>query len=162
MPAYLDTAGFKNHSPMANAAVDELETVASGFLASQLESWSAWIDARLAKRYAVPFASPYPLAVRSWLARIVTPHAMMKRGVDPDDAQFAAIREDGLTALAEIREAADSNEGLFDLPLRSNTAASGVSRGGPLGYSESSPYVWTDRQRRTGREEDGNGEGSYG
>lgn len=162
MPAYLDTAGFKNHSPMANAAVDELETFAPGFLAAQLTAKSAWIDGRLSKRYEAPFAAPYPALVLEWLGRIVTPIAMMKRGVDPNDPQYVAIREDADAAKSEVDEAANSNEGRFELPLRSDTSANGVTRGGPRSYTEASPYVWTDEQRRTGRDEDANGEGSYG
>ena len=65
----------------------------------------------------------------------------------------SAARQDKLiveaeaAAKSEVTEAADSEEGKFDLPLRQDTTATGVSKGGPLGYSEVSPYTWTDRQR---------------
>lgn len=162
MPAYLDIDGFKELTTMPSEAVDELESVAPGFLNAQLAAWSAWLDSRLSKRYAAPFGSPYPIAVRVWLARIVTPRAFQRRGVDANDQQYIDIRDDAKAAEAEVLEAANSDTGLFDLPLRSNTSASGISRGGPFGYSESSPYVWTDVQRRDGRNEDRGGGGSYG
>lgn len=147
---------------MPSEAVDELESVASGFLAAQLAAWSAWIDSRLSKRYATPFAAPYPIAVRMWLARIVTPRALQRRGVDANDEQYIDIRDDAKAAEAEVLEAANSEAGLFDLPLRGDTTATGISRGGPYSYSEASPYVWTDVQRSTGRDEDRGGGGSYG
>ncbi len=53
-----------------------------------------------------------------------------------------------------MKEAADSAEGLFELPLRADLETSGVSKGGPLGYTEASPYRWTDRQADDGRNED--------
>lgn len=147
---------------MPSEAVDELESVASGFLAAQLAAWSAWIDSRLSKRYATPFAAPFPIAVRMWLARIVTPRALQRRGVDANDEQYIDIRDDAKAAESEVLEAANSEVGLFDLPLRGDTTATGISRGGPLGYSETSPYVWTDIQRNAGIGEDRGGGGSYG
>jgi hypothetical protein len=57
-------------------------------------------------------------------------------------------------ALAWLKEAADAKDGLIDLPLRADTTASGISRGGPLAYTETSPYAWTDVQAETGRSED--------
>jgi hypothetical protein len=83
----------------------------------------------------------------------VTPHAYLKRGCNPSDAQLVELFKDAEKAEAEIKEAADSETGLFDLPLQSG--ASAISKGGPLSYSETSPYVWSTLQRDTGRGEDG-------
>lgn len=162
MPPYLDIDGFRDLTTMPSAAVDELEIVAPGFLEKQLEAWSAWLDSRLSKRYAAPFSAPYPIAVRMWLARIVTPRAFQRRGVDATDEQYIDIRDDAKAAEAEVLEAANSETGLFDLPLRADTSASGISKGGPFVYSEQSPYVGFDEQRRTGRNEDRSGGGTYG
>ncbi len=160
--AYLDKAAFAILTVMPAESVDAIEVVAPGWIDAQLEYWSKQIDSRLSKRYATPFAAPYPEAVTGWLARIVTVRCFLKRGVDPSDMQFDEYKADAAAAMEEIKEAADSNEGLFDLPLRADTTASGISRGGPFGYSEASPYVWTDGQAETGRNEDRNGGGSYG
>lgn len=160
--AYLTTSEFKTRSLIPSGYVDDIESVDSGWTLIQLEEASAWIDSRLRKRYAAPFASPYPVAVLSWLTKLVTVRCYLKRGVEATDEQFVSIQQDAMDAKAEIKEAADSNVGLFDLPLRSDTTATGIDRSGPFSYSEQSPYVGFSRQARTGRTEDGNGSGSYG
>ena len=53
--------GPHDHAP--GGLVDALEAVDAGLdRLIQLEEWSAWIDSRLRKRYAVPFSEPYPAA----------------------------------------------------------------------------------------------------
>jgi phage gp36-like protein len=159
--AYLTAANFKTRSLLPPEYVDAVEAVQAGFTDAQLESCSKLdIDARLTKRYAVPFETPVPEAVLSWLTRIVTHRVCLRRGVDPTDQQAADIKADHDEAKAEIKEAADSNESLFELPLRADTTASGISKGAPRSYSEQSPYVWMDGQACTGREEDRAGRGT--
>jgi hypothetical protein len=160
--AYLDRTGFKSLSVMPAVDLDALETEAAGWIDAQLTSVSRWIDSRLAKRYATPFTAPYPDVVTGWLAKIVTKRCYLRRGVDPTDPQFVEIKADADTALAEIKEAADAVDGLFELPLRADTTASGVSKGTPSVYSERSPYSWTSIQGDAGRNDDSNGGGSYG
>jgi phage gp36-like protein len=159
---YLTIATFKAASVMPDEDIDALDARYPSFLDEQLENESAWIDARLRKRYAAPFESPYPKAVVRWLAAMVTDRAYKKRGVDPNDLQAADLVQDAKDAKAEILEAANSETGLFDLPLRADTTGSGISKGGPLAYSEQSPYVWTDQQVEVARDEDSNGSGTGG
>ena len=158
--AYLDLAGFRGLTVAPSNVVDDIEAASAGWIDVQLAYWSKWIDARLLKRYQAPFASPYPVAVQGWLSRIVTLRCYLRRGVDPTDPQFAEIKGDAEKAEAEIKEAADAKEGLFELPLRADVDANGVTRGGPMAYSETSPYVWTDRQRSVATDEDRNKRGT--
>lgn len=164
--SYLDKDAFAALSVMPEADIDALEASHPGWIDGQLDYWSRMIDAQLRKRYAVPFEEPYPVVVTGWLTRIVTLRCYIKRGVDPNDLQFIEVKEDADTAKLEVREAASSDptseQNLFDLPLRADTTASGISKGGPFGYSEQSPYVWTDKQADVGRGEDGTGGGSFG
>lgn len=162
MPAYLDLDGFRALTMMPSSDVDARESTDPGWLLGQLEHASRKMDTLLAKRYAVPFEAPAPLAIRDWLTSIVTFRAYFKRGIDPSDPMWDSIKEAHDTAWAELKEAADSDAGLFELPLRADTSANGVSKGGPYGYSEASPYVWTDVQAGVGRSEDRNRGGSYG
>lgn len=161
-PSYLDLAGFKALSMMPESDVDALEALYAGWIDRQLLVWSRKIDSRLGKQYATPFVSPFPEVVTEWLAQIVTVRAFLRRGVDPTDAQFAAIKADADEAVADIKEAADSVNGLFELPLTSATSAQGMTRGGPRGYSEASPYVGFDIQADVGRDEDAAGSGTRG
>lgn len=162
MAAYLTLLEFKLLSVMPAEFVDAIEAVTPGWTEAQLSLESARIDSRLRKRYDVPFGSPAPVEVQGWLANIVTLRAYTRRGFDPTDEQAAIYKDDAATALAEMKEAADSNEGLFDLPLRADTTASGISKGGPKVYSETSPYVGFDVQAATGRNEDSAGGGTGG
>lgn len=154
MTAYLSVAEFRTESLMPGSQVDALENEHPGFLAAKLARRSAAIDSRLRKRYAAPFAAPYPDKVIEWLLAGVTLAAYLKLGVDPLDAQIADIKEAAQTADEELKEAADSNTGLFDLPLRADTTDDGISKGGTLGYSEQSPYVWKDVQVDAARGDD--------
>lgn len=118
------------------------------FVDSTLIIETSRINTRLRKRYAVPFeAATCPEIVRGWLVAAVTPLLYKRRGVDQSDAQFQSLLDAAEAALAEQKEAADSNEGLLDLPIRQDTTETGISLGGPLGYSEPSPYDWLDVQR---------------
>lgn len=146
---------------MPSEFITAIETVSPGWTLAQLTLETARIDARLAKRYAAPFALPAPVCVQGWLAKIVTLSAYLKRGFDPTDRQGQIYIADRDGALAEIKEAADAEHGLFDLPLRADLTASGVSKGFPKAYSEQSPYAFADGQSRGGRQEDSNGGGTF-
>ena len=132
------------------------------FVELALQRNTAHIEARLRKRYAVPFAAPVPEAVNRWLAFLTTRDCYMRRGSNPTSVQDEkAIFGMAETADAEIKEAADSKDGLFELPLRDDLPQQGgVQFAAPLGYSETSPYVSTDIQVQTGVDEDSAGTGT--
>lgn len=159
--SYLDRDAFANLTTMPVEFVDDIEASSPGWVDAQLSLWSAKIDSRLVKRYAVPFTAPAPLVVQGWLAQIVTQRAYLRRGIDPTDPQMVTVAADAAEAWAEIKEAADAKDGLFDLPLRSDTDASGIVKTSTLAYAEQSPYVAFDIQSDTGRDEDRNRGGSY-
>jgi hypothetical protein len=145
--AYLTVAEFRTRTVMPGEDVDLLEAACPGFLAANLEDVTSWIDSRLRKRYAVPFAAPVPNIVLRWLTKIVTLEAYKRRGFNGTSEQDREIIADRDKAEAEVKEAADSSEGKFDLPLRQDLqTSSAISQGGPFGYSEAGPYSWMDRQ----------------
>ena len=165
MTIYLSLDGFKLRTVLPESFVVDVETRSAGWTAAQLETWARWIDSRLRKRYATPFAAfdddpPTPPTIQLWLTRIVTWRIMLRRGVDPSDLQAETIKADHDLAMAELLEAANSNEGWFDLPTRADADGTAINRGAPLSYSEASPYVWMDDQALTGRNEDSSGTGS--
>ena len=154
MNPYLDVVQFRVRTEMPDEDVELVESRYPGFVLARLREETAWINGRLMKRYAVPFAEPVPEIVLGWLTKMVTPSVYRKRGWNATSEQDQEILSAEKTAREEIKEAANSQEGLFELPLRDNRPdISGVSAGGPLGYSEASPYTWTDRQKEAARDE---------
>jgi len=162
---YLDVTGFTQLTLMPDTHVQELESTYPGWLLAQLTNRSRWLDSRLRKRYACPFAAPVPETVTGWLVDIVTLRAMLKRGVDPNDQQFVEIKERHDKAEAQVQEAADAEKGAFDLPLAvggGTLTQTGAQLGTPAVYSEQSPYVWRDQQACVGSAEDSRGRGTIG
>lgn len=101
-------------------------------------------------------ATPVPEIVLGWLTTLVTFDLYARRGINPSDPTFAQLQTDVERVTLEVKEAADSKDGLFDLPV-SEDLDSAVTTGGPLGFSDASPYAWQDRQARHGRAQDAHG-----
>jgi len=150
---YLTVSEFKSLTIAPAAYVDAIEAAEAGWTLAQLNSLSGWIDGRLRKRYAAPFTAPVPETVRQWLAALVTHVVYLKRGVDPTDREMGNVVAWRDEARAEIKEAADSKDGLFDLPLRADTTTTGIVKGAPLGYAEASPYTWSKLQREAAEDD---------
>lgn len=161
--SYLSVADFKVRVRfMRPEDVDQLEAKRSGVTLTTLEDVSEYIDTRLDKRYATPFVAPLPRVLFRWVVDLATPMLLEMRGFDandPDMLRMAAAQE---KADAQILEAASSKDSLFGLPATDGGDGTGISRGGPLFYSEASPYVGADRQEREGVCEDLSGFGTYG
>lgn len=155
--SYLTVQEFRTRTTMPQADVDEVELSETGYILARLAARTARINAQLRKRYAVPFVAPVPEVVLDWLTTVTTPDIWLKRGVNPSDAQVAAIFAMADKAWAEIEKAADSETGLYDLPLREDTTATGISQGTPMSSSQQSPYAWIDDQRTAAVTEDSNG-----
>lgn len=156
MASPLSVGEFRVLTIMPGDAVDELETRRPDFLVGQLNRYWNWLQAVLRKRYDVKaMAADPPETVLGWLVDLVTKEAYDARGYDPSGkSDEDAIKGRAERARAEIKEAADSQNGLFELPLLATLETDGVSKGGPLASSEQSPYVWADTQRELGRGED--------
>lgn len=159
MPGYLAVEGFRARTIMSEEEVDYLETKYPGWLDQRLVIRSAQINARLAKRYAVSLdTTDPPEVVLEWLTALVTLDGYMKRGFNPVSEQDKLVVEAADRAREEIKEAADSKDGLFELPVKQAAeGSSAISRSGPIAYTETSPYTWLDSQAAVGREEDGRG-----
>jgi hypothetical protein len=62
-------------------------------------------------------------------------------------------------AISELKEAANSRDGLFELPLRADVDSTGIAKGYPKSYTENSPFVWKRVQVCAGRQQDIYGKG---
>jgi hypothetical protein len=160
LPTYLDLDGFRTRTLLNVTDVDFVETDSPGFVLSRIKIAISHIHGRLRKRYGktLPFSAPYPEIILDWITRIVSYEVMRKRGANPSDSALEGYKSDAERALAEVKEAADSKDGIFDLP-NPEEGESNISTAGPLGYSEQSAYVWSSIERAAGVEQDRNGEG---
>lgn len=152
---WLDVDTFSLRTVMPSEDVDRLESRYPGFLTAQLAAEQAWIEDRLRKRYAVPFAPTVPETIRRWLSDLVTLAAYQRRGWNPAGAENQLIIDAATRARDEVKEAANAQEGLFELPLRTeDPGTTGATVGGPLATADASPYRWTTQQRDDAASED--------
>lgn len=141
---------------MPSADIAELDVAEAGFIAARIAVRTSEMHSRLGKRYMRPFPSPVLEVVKGWLGALVTPDMYRKRGVNSQDTTLELLEKDADTARAQMKEAADAVDGLFDLPLADTGDATAIAKGAPMSYSEQSPWAWTDTQATVGRGEDRN------
>ncbi len=161
MAAYVDLDYVKLVGSMPPADVDAVDALFPGSFAAIALSVSRMFDARLHKRYVTPFENDVPEALRWHVAAVVVAELWRKRGYNPGNALDETIERRRQEALEWLKEAADSKDGLAELPTRDTGAdEAAVTKGGPYGYSEQSPYVAFDQQADDARTEDANRRGT--
>jgi phage gp36-like protein len=148
MAAYADIAGLKLVGILPPEDIDALEAARSGVVESVCDRVSRLIDARLAKRYKTPF-DPVPIAVRDCAEQLATVRLYRIRGAQPGTEIEQSIKDTQEAADAWLKEAADSKDGLIDLPVRDTDSAdvSAIDRGGPMCESDLDAYAWMDADR---------------
>jgi hypothetical protein len=147
-PQFVDLAYVKLVGSMPPADVDAVDSLYPGTFDAIAVAVSSMFEARLSKRYATPFEAPYPESLRWAVAHVVAAELWAKRGYNPSGAD-EIIQRRKQEALDWLKEAADSKDGLLELPKRADTiGASGVTKGGPIATSQASPYEWIDDQAR--------------
>jgi hypothetical protein len=98
-------------------------------------------------------ATPIPEEILDWLTVLTTGDAFDKRGTSPQDPVVARLAARELEVRAEVKEAADGQSGLFDLPTSADQD-SAIDSGSPFGCSTASPYASADRFSYRARSED--------
>ncbi len=101
-------------------------------------------------------APPVPETLLRWLTDLVTSDVATRHGVNTNDPLWDKIEKRADLARTQVQEAANSKDGLWDLPL-SEDLGSAVDTGGPTAYSEQSPYAWTYAQERAALQGPGRG-----
>jgi hypothetical protein len=148
VPSYLTFAEYKSASLVKDALIALVPQ-------AKVEVWlgqqSALIRDRLTKRYAVDFndPGPVPATITKWLGWLVDYHVVDWTGGNPEGGELDLRKRLWDQAEAEIKEAAESEKGLIELPLR-NTDPLGVSainKGGPLVASNNTIYGFFDDQQ---------------
>ena len=151
MVDYLTKAQLRTRTIMPYETFDALDERRPGYIENSISERSAAIEAKLIKRYAIPHVAPFPLKITQWVNWMCTVDLYLAAGFDPSSEQDKLIAEREAKALEELEAAADAEKGLFELPLRADTSASGVSKGEPLGSSDPDAFAWMDAQREAVR-----------
>jgi hypothetical protein len=153
MSCYVNISDVKDLGTLPEEDIDELERRFPGLTIRVATKISGQFDDRLRKRYATPFQQPYPDSLIDNVARVVAYRLILKRGFNPSSEQDQLVVKEKDEALDWLKEAADSEKGLIELPLRQESppGESAINKGGPFGYSESNPYIWMDVQARESR-----------
>lgn len=150
-PVILSLAEFKARSVIPSDQVDALEANRPGFTAKRISAWSRWIEARLRKRYVVPFPGDVPEIVLVWLVALVTRDVYAALGTTMlSDEERKSVADAAEGALTDLKEAADEENGLFDLPVRDDQDNSDLTEEAPIASADTSPYEWIDRQGSNG------------
>jgi len=109
--------------------------------------------------YVAP--TPVPETFLNWIVDLVSFAVLRKRKPSANDPETQLFEKAAATALEEVEKAANSQTGLYDLPVNDQGDSSAIATTGPIGYTEESPYVSADRQEREGYAEDARGSGTY-
>jgi hypothetical protein len=134
MPAYLTLAQYRAITTVDGSVVDLCGTKGKS-VQRWLDLSSAHIRARLVKRYAIDWSEvenqPVPDKIIEWLILLVDIPVCKCAGATPEGRVDDWTREDEQRVNDELKEAADSETGLFELPLR-EPGASAATKGAPI------------------------------
>jgi hypothetical protein len=147
-------------SPLSLAEYKSITTINTSIVdvcAAKGKSVQTWLNlkwahvkSRLVKRYSVDFTAPGPVPEKivEWLVVLVDIEVWKCVGGNPEGREDGWYDKDRDRVEAELKEAADADTGLFELPLRNTdpTGASAVSKGGPLVESFNTVHGWFDAQ----------------
>lgn len=147
MPSYLTLAAYRSITTLDGSTVD-LCAAKGKDVQRWLDLDSAHIRSRLVKRYAIDWTEvanqPVPDKIIQWLILLVDIPVCKCAGATPEGRVDDWAREDQTRVNDELKEAADCENGLFELPLR-ETGASAIHIGVPHVVSYQMPWNYYDR-----------------
>lgn len=155
---YVTFAELKEGSEFDPAEWDELNTRRPATVTAWLTLTQTLIDDPLRLRYAVPLATTppslvpdptlAPKTVKAWQIVLMDAKFLRHRRTPGAEATSDAdISAEAAAVMLAIAAAADQDRAAHpELPLRSDTSASGVSKGGPMMVSPTTLYGYFDQQ----------------
>jgi hypothetical protein len=162
---WLPIASYKSITLIPVSEINGIELLEPGWTDARSALCQAWITDKLRKRYGAYADADVPSTVKRWMVAMLDRDVYTKRGRNPQDPAMTDVNREAEEALAQLDLAANSQQGLIELPIVQGTDVSGVNHGGPIFYSEASPFVSADRQQRAAATEcgeDERGDGTYG
>jgi hypothetical protein len=146
MPSYLTLAAYRSITTLDGSIVD-LCAAKGKDVQRWLDLESAHIRSRLVKRYAIDWTEvtnqPVPDKIIQWLILLVDIPVCKCTGATPEGRVDDWAREDQARVNDELKEAADAENGLFELPLR-ETGASAIHIGVPHVVERLTPAGYWD------------------
>jgi hypothetical protein len=146
---YLTVDRFIDLTDLSEQSVRELADINPNYLPANIDQSLRSIEDRLRHKYAIPFP-PNHATIEGWIVCIVQSRAINRIGTLPNDQTPERIFKLAEQTDADIKEASNPQSANWNLPLITATDASGIVKGAPFGYAESSPYTWTDVQYNGG------------
>lgn len=146
--AYATPADVRLKGVLLPSDVDRVEGRFPGITQARLDTAHARLNAKLMKRYRLPFQTPVPQCL-VWYEAVIVSYELLAdvRGLNPESGQGPRVEQAYQEAQEWLKAAVDPEHG--DVELRAAEAGLGpsaVNAGGPFGYSEASPYAWIDAQ----------------
>ena len=142
---YLTLELYRDLTVLDEVRIDALYQRRPTFFARNFEMVSRQLEDRLRHKYNVPFPENHS-TIQGWIVALVDPVAAIKVGLTPTDELFGMVRERAATAETQITDASNPQSANWNLPLKGSEDASAISKGGPFGYAEASPYDCIDVQ----------------
>jgi phage gp36-like protein len=151
MAGYFDVSYLGMMGSIPASVLAEFEAANPGRVAAMIVAISRLMDSYLFKRYATPFVAPVPEAVKFHGTQILSHQLRVIIGFDPGSAQDEQIVDARKAAFAWLEQAANSRDGLVELPLREpdpgKADAAGVSRHKARAFSYRSAIDWHREQK---------------
>lgn len=155
MAGYFDVNYFRMMGSVPGAVLNQFEDENPGRLLAMIEAISRLMDSHLFKRYATPFAEPVPEVVKFHGTQILSHQLRIIIGFDPGSRQDEQIVDARNAAFAWLEQAANSRDGLVELPVREpdpgKPDVSGVARRKARGFSYASAKGWHRAMKERGR-----------
>jgi len=146
MAGYWDVDYLRTMGSVPGPVLAEFDEANPGRLLAIIESISRLMDSYLFKRYATPFAAPYPEVVKFHGTQIMSYQLRIIIGFDPGSQQDDQIVKARDAAFAWLEQAANARDGLVELPKREpdpgKQDTSGVARRKARAFSFASAIDW--------------------
>lgn len=130
--------------------IEYLAEAGPDFCTAQIAIAESRIRDQLSKRYNMDAIVSANDTLKGWIAALVSVKVLTRRGIDPTDILWKTIQDAATIANDEIKQAAQSDTGRFDLPR-----ATAVRKSVIVGSSDHDPHAWIRRQAIKTRDERG-------
>ena len=133
------------------------------WLLQQLELQASEVLAQLDTRYNTSrLASPYPMIIKKWISALVAADLVLLLWFQSNSSDVERYESRAQLARDQIKDAVNSKEGMWQLPLKEGDSTSKAQRSAVRYSSTTSPFLDMRVQRDRGKQEDNSGSPTTG